>query len=230
MSIQKTEIARNVFQNKLLDLEKKYFDNIYSIVESEEFENDLLSMEREIKINYGIYSESFARTNKINIMVERLICHYLYMNFKDDIKGVYPSPISSDFGVRLNDCILCVDAKTININTNAVDIDSTQFEENQNSFRNNNFSGIEIKSRLKAIDYYEGEALPILTYIIKVIYSDDGYNFKLNKNSSKPTVVVACIPNGELSFLFENNIVKNCKTYNYYDASDGCEPIFLIVN
>ena len=55
-----------------------------------------------------------------------------------------------------------------------------------------------------------------------ITYTDDTYSFKLSRGR-KPSMVLACIPNGELSNLFGYDIIKNFKTYNYYTATDGEE-------
>ena len=225
---QDIKMKRDSFQNKILDLEKEYMNKIYNIVNSEEFKEDLLKIEKEAKTNYGDYSDKFNTTDKINIMAERIINHYIYMKLYQEIVGIFPSPVSSDIGIRMNDCILCIDAKTINVCTNKVDIKSTQIEQNQNSFNNKNYYGIKIKSNLKAVDYYHDKELPVLSYIVKIIYDDDRNSFKLNRSNEIPTVVVVCVPNGKLSNLFEYNIVQNFKTYDYYNETDNIiyKPIY----
>ena len=57
--------------------------------------------------------------------------------------------------------------------------------------------------------------LPVLTYIIKIIYKDDKTKFSLNRDKKYPSLVLTCIPNGELSALFHYDIVRNYKTYEY---------------
>lgn len=220
MAKQNIDIPRDNYINKILDLEKYYMSKIYEIINSENFKTDLLEMEKEVKSNYGNYSEAFNTTDKINIMAERIITHHIYMHLYNEIKGIYPSPVSSDIGIRLKDIILCVDAKTINVNTNKIDVKSTQVEQNQNSFDNKNHEGIKIKSNIKPIYYYHDNELPVLSYIIKIIYFDDNYTFGLNKDSDLPTIAVACIPNGKLSKLFNYDIIQNYKTYEYYSAND----------
>src|SRR5699024_1414264 len=58
------------------------------------------------------------------------------------------------------------------------------------------------------------------TYIIKVIYTDDNYSFKLSR-VEHPSIVITCIPNGEISKLFDFNIIDNIKTYDYFSETDG---------
>jgi len=229
MSNQNICISRDAFQNKILNLEKKYFNILYNVINSNSFKDDLLAIEKEMKTNYGEYKLTWKSVNKINIMTERLIYHNIYTQLTEIIKGIYPSPISSDLGVRTDECILCIDAKTINYKTNKGDISSTQLENNQCSFNNKNYIGIQTKANLKATDYFHEIELPVLTFIIKIIYYDDGHSFKLNKNNSFPTIVLTCIPNGELSDLFDYNIIENYKTYNYFSVSDGDKyaPVFI---
>jgi hypothetical protein len=229
MSNQKIDISRDAFQNKILDLEKKYFNLLYDVISSDSFKEDLLAIEKEMKTNYGEYKLTWKSVNKINIMTERLIYHNIYTQLRNIIKGIYPSPISSDLGVRTDECILCIDAKTINIKTNKGDLSSTQLENNQCSFDNKGYLGVQTKANLKATDYFHDTELPVLTFVIKIIYSDDTHSFKLNKSASSPTIVLACIPNGELSELFDYNIIENYKTYNYYSETDGKQysPIYF---
>lgn len=218
MPRQDITIRRNEYQNKILRLEKKYFDIIDNLIRSETFQTDLLTIEKEIRENYQEYNCVWDLKNKIKVPVERLIRHHIYMQLKDEIKGIYPSPISSDLGIRTTDVVLCIDAKTIDTYNNAGDLRATHVEENQNSFNNKNYPYIKTNSNLKSIDHYS--RLPVLTYIIKVIYHDDNYSFKLERENY-PSMVLVCIPNGEISHLFDYNIIDNFKTYNYYKESEN---------
>lgn len=205
-------------QNIILNLEKKYFKVLENIITSDSFLKDLVLIEKEIRENYPKIKNRWKIKNKIKIPAERIIRHHIYMNLYDSINGIYPSPISSDLGIKLNDCILCVDAKTVDTISNSVDIDSTQVEPNQISFQNTNHKYIKTVSSLESIDHYS--RLPVITYIIKIIYNDDDYSFKLSRGS-KPSLVLVCIPNGELSNLFDYDIIENFKTYNYYSENEN---------
>lgn len=218
MSFQNISISRTPMQNKVLDLEKKYFDKINTMVKSDEFINDLLLIEKEIRENYPEFKDTWNLKNKIKVPAERLIRHYIYMQWHDDIEGVYPSPVSSDLGIKLNDAIVCVDIKTIDTVGNPGDIKSTSTEKNQNSFDNRNYPVFDFRSNLKSIDHYSRR--PVLTFIVKIIYSDDDYSFKLCRELY-PTIITTCIPNGEISNLFDYNIIDNFKTYDYYIETDG---------
>lgn len=218
MPAQDNNVPRNQYQNKILDLEKKYFRHLEKIVTSSEFQNDLLLIEKETQENYPKYKDVWKIKDKIKIPAERVIRQHIYMYFHDYIKGIYPSPISSDLGIRFEDAVVCVDAKTIDTNGNSGDLRSTSVEMNQNSFLNKNYPYIKTQSNLESIDHYS--RLPVLTYIIKIVYHDDNYSFKLER-SPYPSIVLVCVPNGEISSLFDFNIIDNFKTYDYFKETDG---------
>lgn len=226
MSSQQTNIRRTSMQNTILDLEKKYFDILTNIVDSESFKDDLLTIEKEIRENYPRYRDVWNLKNKIKIPAERLVRHHIYTQLQDSIIGVYPSPISSDLGVMTDDCILCVDVKTLDTHGNAGDIDSTAVEPNQLSFQNTNHPYIQAASNLDSIDHYTRR--PVLTYVIKIIYTDNNYSFRLSREN-KPTLILTCIPNGELSNLFDFDIIQNFKTYSYYSEDDNPDYAFHVI-
>lgn len=220
MSFQDKSIQRTAMQNKILDMEQKYFDILAKVFSSESFIDDLLTIEKEIRENYPKFKDTWNLKNKLKVPAERLVRHHVYTQLHELITGIYPSPISSDLGIMTEDCVLCIDVKTVDTVGNSVDIKSTQVEPNQISFLNTNHDYIQTQSNLESIDHYS--RVPVLTYVVKIIYTDDNYSFKLSRND-KPTIVVACIPNGELSNLFGNDIIKNFKTYEYYTESDRPE-------
>ena len=220
MSKQNTSIRRTPMQDKILDLEKEYFDLIKDVIFSDSFIEDLLVIEKEIRENYPKFKDTWNLKNKLKIPAERVVRHHIYTQLHKRISGIYPSPISSDLGVMTDDCILCIDVKTVDTIGNSVDIKSTQVEPNQISFQNTNHDYISTISNLESIDHYTRR--PVLTYVVKIIYTDDNYSFKLSRDEN-PTIVLACIPNGELSSLFDYDIIKNFKTYNYYTEQDRSE-------
>ena len=218
MAKQNRNLPRNSYENNILRLEKKYFLMILDVLTSQPFKNDLLLIEKEVRENYAGYDEIWDPKNKIKIPAERLVRHHLYIQLHEHIKEIFPSPVSSDFGIKTDDCILCVDVKTIDVIGNSGDLKSTHVEANQNSFNNKNYPGIKYESHLNSIEHYS--RVPVLTYVVKIIYKDDGYSFSLCR-AKHPTVILVCIPNGELSRLFDFNIIDNFKTYTYYKETDG---------
>ena len=217
MSLQRIDINRTPMQNFILDLEKQYFSKLKDVFFSNAFTEDLLLIEKEIRENYPKFKSTWNLKNKLKIPAERLVRHHIYMQLHDLVTGVYPSPISSDLGILTKDCVICIDVKTIDTVGNSVDIYSTQVEPNQLSFQNTNHPYIRTVSNLESIDHYSRR--PVLTYVVKIIYTDNSYSFSLSRNK-QPTIVLACIPNGELSSLFDFDIIKNFKTYDYYSEQD----------
>lgn len=218
MALQDKSIPRTGMQNTILNLEKKYYAKLENIFLSSEFQNDLLLIEKEIRENYPKFKDTWELKNKIKVPAERVIRHHIYMQLSDEIRGIYPSPISSDFGVKMDDCVLCVDAKTLDTVGNSGDIKATAAEPNQVSFDNSRHKYIPTLSNLESIDHYS--RLPVLTFIIKIIYTDNNYSFTLARGNH-PSLVLTCLPNGELSNLFEKDIIQNFKTYDYYSEKDN---------
>lgn len=218
MSIQNKTRYRSSMQDTILNLEKKYFSILEDIISSEDFIKDLLLIEKEIRENYPKFKDIWELKNKIKVPAERVIRHYMYMKLKDGIRGIYPSPISSDFGVKMDDCVICIDAKTLDTESNSGDIKATSAEPNQISFDNSRHKYIPTLSNLESIDHYS--RLPVLTFILKIIYTDNNYSFTLARGTY-PSMVLACLPNGELSDLFDKDIIQNFKTYDYYTGKDG---------
>ena len=222
MSKQNITISTTQAQKSLLDLEKKYFSKLETIVSSSDFQNDLRAIEKEIKLNYSRLASTWNIKNKIKVAAERLVCHHIYKNLISEIQGIYESPISSDLGIVFNDCVLCVDCKTLDTKGNSSDIRYTSVEPNQTSFNNSNHPYIQTVSNLETRS--RESRLPVLTYIIKIIYRDDNIQFDISRSTNigkKPSLVLVCIPNGELSNLFNKDLIKNFKTYRYYTKSDG---------
>lgn len=227
MSKQKTDLIPNANQKRILKLEKEYFDKLESIITSKDFLSDLKNVERETKTNYRLLSKIWNVKNKIKIPAERLVRYHIYKTLFNTDMGCsfFPSPVSCDLAVETDDAILNIDVKTDDIQGNRNDIYNTQLEHNQSSFNNRRigangpFKGLEAMANLKPIDEYSGKIN--LTYLIKIIYSDDGYNFEISSDKNNPTLTLTCIPNGILSELFDFDLLSNFKTYKYYTELDG---------
>lgn len=223
MSSQLKTNSYTELQSIILDLEKKYFDFIDSIISSSKFISDLKNIEFSIQSNYSYLSNTWNLKNKLKIPAERLLRYHIIKN--DIVCGFYPSPISCDLAVEVKDAILNIDIKTIDVIGNSGDITTIQFEHNQTSFKNKkvlgsgNFEGFEIKSNLPTIDPITRK--PLLTYLVKIIYSDNGRAFNIFENNEYPFMTITCLPNGELSSLFDNNLFSNAKNYNYFKKNDG---------
>lgn len=217
MSEQSTTISRTDEQNKILELEKKYMDILESIITSQVFIDDLKIIEVKTREDYIYLQEVWKKKNKIKEASERLVKYHLYKSFGECAK-FYPSPVSADIALILDDVILNVDIKTVDVNGNNTDVKNIQFEHNQCSFENNDVDGLPVKAHLRAKDKESNK--PMLTYLVKIIYFDNGKSFNLINQKEKPSLILTCIPNGLLSNLFENNLFKGFKDYKYFNEKD----------
>lgn len=222
MSTQDKTAKLTEEQKKILKIEKDYFEKLYKIISSKDFKDDLRNIEEEIQLNYTKLASTWNLKNKIKVAAERLIRHHVYKNLMSEIVGIYESPISSDLGIVFKDCVLCIDSKTLDTKGNAQDILYTSVEPNQTSFDNSNHPYIKTVSNLET--RARKTRLPILTYIIKIIYCDDNVRFDISRTTNsgkKSSLVLTCIPNGELSSLFNKDLIQNFKTYKYYTENAG---------
>jgi hypothetical protein len=137
----------------------------------------------------------------------------------------------------MKECIVMIDVKTLDFEGNHGDIENLQFESNQSTFKNINLdsdptilnSGVHVESSVPT--YYtdnDGKKLPILTFFLTICYKDDNKSFKLvnydNTNKKYHTIYLKTLPNGELSFLYEGDLVDNFKTYLY---DKQFKPVYL---
>ena len=195
----------------ILELEKKYMSLITKEFYSKNFREDLNSMKKYIQNNYNFLAINYDKKNKVEIGLERLIRKHTYSSGNFNIIRPYFSPLSSDVAFETDDAIINIDSKTIDEIGNSSDILYFHFEANQCSFKNNglgsgtysingktiNYNGVEVKTTLPSIDP-ETEK-PILTYVIRVIYRDNGVGFNFSKRSTNFSIT--CLPNGKLSSL-----------------------------
>lgn len=202
--------------DKIRDLEKKYMDKIWTVISSSDFIENLKTVESYIKKKYIFLEDNWDEKNKIKIGVERLIRFHIYKNFK--VINIYPSPVSSDMAVELDDVLLNIDAKTIDMVGNPGDDNSIHFQKNQITFNNEpifkksinqlQFSGISFPARLES--FYNNK--PVLTFFTTVNYFDNANlkSFRLSHLS------LCCVPHNIIvKDEFSNRIISNFKTHEY---------------
>ena len=207
---------------KIKDLEKYYMNKITEVVEGKSFKIDLKKKKKYIINNYDKLREYSSEENKIKVGAERLIRYYFYSRFK--VVDIYPSPISSDMAVELKDVILNIDAKTINMITNAGDDNAIHFQKNQITFNNkpffkkkikgHSFGGAPFPARLAA--YHNNK--PILTYFITINYKDNP-----SKKEYELTHMSVCnVPHKEIvKEEYNNNILENLKSWGYIGKAEA---------
>lgn len=205
------KITLNKTQIKIIDLEKKYMDFLKNLFKSDAFIQSMRKIENKIQKDYSQLQNFWQIKNKVAIALERITRFYIYKNPAS--KGVYHSPISSDIAFYTNDALICLDTKTIDIDGNAGDEKWIQFERNQVSIKNRKkhskppFAGVHYHESLPTIDKHTKK--PILTFFLCLIYQDNSSTFSIKRMS------LACVPNGELSSLYNFDLIKNYKTYHY---------------
>lgn len=227
MTLQ-NNVGATPVQREILDLEKKYFNLIFKIVNSASFKQDLLNIEREISDRYHDYADIWNLKNKLKNPAERLVLHHMYRNplIGDLITGLYASAVSSDIGLQTEDAVLCIDVKTNDLSGNKNDHNCVTAEKNQISFENTNYPLVNTTAHLDKNSRYAPHN-HVLTYVVKIGYEDNNTGFRLVKNDEDyPTIQVSCIPNGNLGLLFDNNILSGFKTYSYKDQASS-DPSYI---
>jgi hypothetical protein len=210
--------------SEILELEKKYFEFLWKLFTSKDFVSDLEKIETDIKKNYKLLSDHWDLKNKIKIPAERLVRHYIYKSPLFNIVDIYPSPVSADIALITEDIVLNIDVKTIDIVGNSGDLQFLQFLPNQSTFINRKLSvdplvsdsGIQIDSSLPLEYNLKKKRLPVLTFFLTIVYSDNGSTFSLAREKNTPTINLKCLPSGIISKLFDFDLVKNFKAYKYY--------------
>lgn len=224
---------------RVLDLEKKYFDILWTLFTSNNFIEDLKVIESEIQKQYNFLQNTWELKNKLKVPAERLVRQYIYKDLAHLVKHIYPSAVSSDVAFITEDAVINLDIKTLDTVGNRGDIFNLQFENNQSSFENINLdvdprypnSGVKVECMLpKEYSYNNELALPMLTYFFTIVYSDNGHSFELCREDETQSIYLKCLPNGFTSVLFENDIVNNFKTYTYLEHKHGFPPVYLTDN
>lgn len=210
---------RNPTDKDILDLEKKYFQQLESIFKNSSFAQNMHAMSVWFNSNYSYLVRNYKKANKVDIATQRLINFQVMKNLKNII-NVYASPISSDIAYETTDVILLIDSKTNSELGNKNDFyEDFHYGPNQTSFKQDNFAktinfpGIPVHCDLPTIDPLTNK--PILTFFLITSYFDDKDNQTFFWSKTSPNIRLICLPNGEISHFFKNDIVNNAKDYKY---------------
>jgi hypothetical protein len=230
-------LTKKVNKTSITDLEKKYMNILSEMtIGSKSFITLCKTAEITIKDNYQYYKKYLASKNKAAHGFENLIS-YTFQNYfyKKKIKFLpYFSAITSDLAFVMKDCIINIDAKTVDLNGNEGDADDISVLKNQITWRhdplfvndyNHNgeiikFSGMRYDGNQKPFE----KELPCLTFILKLIYNDDFKSFNLND------AVLTCVPSyaslkeqdliDEETDLVNIRLIQGFKTYDHITSSD----------
>ncbi|MFE1245115.1 hypothetical protein ACFW35_13365 [Fictibacillus sp. NPDC058756] len=229
MGLQKTDVEYTIEQKNILKLEKEYYTLLWEIFNSDEFQQDLIIVEKHIQDNYDFLKRNWNDSNKIKIPFERIMRHHVYKKLLqlDKIDSIFPSPISGDMGIITDDAVINIDAKTICAINNKGDIKWLQYLPNQNSFDHKNidandfYEGFSVSSNLPKYYKHKGKDLPVISYFLKLIYADNKSSFELFRYKDNDTLSFTCLPNGILSNLFDHELISGFKTYEYHKEKAG---------
>lgn len=205
------------------NLEKFYYEDLVK-----EFQNNptynqsLLDIENWVQSNYQNFG-AWKNVNKVKLAVQRLIANFCYGKYQY-FEKIYPSPISSDIAFETKNAIINIDSKTVSQSGNKGDFESLFFSPNQSSFKHKNlgdalnkpnyYPGLPIHFAIPPIDPLTKK--PIFTFFMMYKYLDKNSNFAWYRNNDEPNVKFICMPNGNLSRLFDNDLgIEGAKTYNY---------------
>jgi len=196
-------------------IERKHMESFERTLKTKVFKEDLKSIENYIQKNYQKLHYYWGIKNKLKLAAERLIRFHIWRaNASVDL---YNTPLSSDVAFILDDCVINIDCKTIDLSGNKNDIKYIQCEANQANFENIPLLPTKIK---KGLDF-EGfeffpmldkfhEKLPVLSYFIFINYHDDGTEFKIKE------LELCCLPHNEVvKKQFKSNLISGYKTYKY---------------
>jgi hypothetical protein len=202
--------------NKIIELERFHMGNITRILRSESFKKDLKKIEIYIQENYQKLHYHWGIKNKLKLAAERLIRFYIWKNY--GIVELYNTPLSSDVAFVLDDCVINIDSKTIDLNGNKNDRNFIQCEANQANFEN-----IELQSCIinrtnivfegykfyPMLEKFHGDK-PVLSFFIFINYHDDGNSFSIRE------LEICCLPHNEVvRTKYKSSLISGFKTYKY---------------
>jgi len=230
-------MTKIINKTSALDMEKKYMNILSEMtIDSKNFIQLCKNAEITIKNNYHYYKKYLASKNKIAHGFENLIS-YTFQNYcyKNNIKFLpYFSAITSDLAFVMDDCIINIDAKTVDLDGNEGDADDISVLKNQITWKHKSlydhdyildekiikFSGMRYDGNQKPFE----KNLPCLTFILKLIYKDDFDSFSLNN------AVLTCVPSfaalkeqdliDEKTDLITLRLIQGFKTYDHIISSD----------
>lgn len=212
-------------QKKILLLEQKYFDLLYRVVNSKIFSNELRSLSNSINTITKYVISNAKKTNPCDLAVQRLLQYRLFRDAKlrNIISGVYPSTISSDVAFISKDAVINIDTKTTYLENNEGDWSRKIVGKNQSSFKHKNYARPNGKSaKIEFLLDQKYGTKPVLSYVLSLFYTYNKITGKFDWVQKSPTnIKFACIPNGDLSNLFNNEIIFGVKHYQKNGNSDS---------
>lgn len=217
-------------------LEEFYFNDLLKEFKGSSFTNSLKKLESYINNNYASL-KAWAPKNKLALPLQRLIAYQMFKNYKKT-SGIYATPISSDVAFETKDAIINIDAKSVSKTGNYEDWKSLFLKPNQASFKHNNigravqknysYPGMQCHFNLPTKDIISGK--PILSFFVFALYKDDSKKMTWEFAKGEPNIRFLCVPNGELSSLFNYDLgVNGAKTW-VWEKTKGTTKNKKIIN
>ena len=206
-------------QKDILILEKKYFILLEKILTHQTFTNELRLLSNSINTITKYVSKNAKKVNPCDLAVQRLLQYRLFIDksLKGKIVSIYPSTISSDVAFVTKDAVINIDTKTTRLETNKNDWNTKIVGKNQSSFKHKDFIPPQSPNVVAPIHFLldtEYKNKPVLSFVVSFFYSlDQRSNFFSWCNQFETNVKFACLPNGNLSKLFKNEIIDGVKQY-----------------
>ena len=197
-------------------IERYQMEALVRILKSPQFKKDLKSVESYIQVNYDKLHFHWGIKNKLKLAAERLIRFHIWKNMPG--VDLYNTPLSSDVAFIMNDCVLNIDCKTIDLSGNPNDRKYIQCEANQANFENINLQKTNIPGTNLTFEGYTfypmlekfHESKPVLSFFIFINYHDDGKGFEIKE------LEICCLPHNEIvSDEYKSNLISGYKTYKY---------------
>ena len=197
-------------------IERYQMEALVRILKSPQFKKDLKSVESYIQVNYDKLHFHWGIKNKLKLAAERLIRFHIWKNMPG--VDLYNTPLSSDVAFIMNDCVLNIDCKTIDLSGNPNDRKYIQCEANQANFENINLQKTNISGTNLTFEGYTfypmlekfHENKPVLSFFIFINYHDDGTGFEIKE------LEICCLPHNEIvSDEYNSNLISGYKTYKY---------------
>lgn len=203
-------------------IERYQMDTFERIIKSPQFKADLKEIEIYIQTNYQKLHYHWGIKNKLKLAAERLVRFHIWKN--SNMVELYNTPLSSDVAFILNDCVINVDCKTIDLSGNSGDKLYIQCEQNQANFENININPSLIPStglKYEGASFYPilekfHNTLPVLSYFVFINYNDNGSTFKIEG------LELCCLPHNDVvSSEYNSDIIQNYKTYKYLNENQA---------
>jgi hypothetical protein len=197
-------------------IERYQMEALIRILNSPQFSKDLKSVESYIQQNYEKLHFHWGIKNKLKLAAERLVRFHIWKHMPG--VDLYNTPLSSDVAFIMNDCVLNIDCKTIDLSGNPNDRKYIQCEANQANFENIDLQKVKVTGTSINFEGYTFYPMlekffdnkPVLSFFIFINYHDNGKGFEIKE------LEICCLPHNEIVIQqYSSKLISGFKTYKY---------------